>query len=535
MSETTNADSRRYTYEQGSNRLRAIHDSHATAATPAVYYYDATGNHLTHHGWRYEYAGARPTGAYRGQRVIRYRYNSLGERIEKTVYQKTHGHSARHTTYYLYDNKQLVAEANEQGTITAQYLYAGQRPIAVLQGKTIYAIHTDHLGTPQAVTDPNQTIVWQAAYEPFGRAHVNADPDRDGKPFTLNLRLPGQYYDEETETHYNYARDYDPRTGRYLTPDPLGIEAGVNPYTYVSNDPLQKIDLYGTYEIDIHYYMTYFLARLAGISAQEAYTIALASQYIDDNPATEPLNLGSEHITRLETYHFTQRIGHDPLRTQEEQNFYLARGREAISYIERRFINPWNPQLDRLLNALNNAPTRCARAQFFGEFLHTYQDTFSHRNPENAPIDLNFGIGHGLYGHDPDKTYNHGRWVYNELRTLQMEREAFARLLVYSAKQFINPNTGRAVTITDLAGDGSLSSDGILQRFNREQDVLGKIMILDEALQQFGLGPIPAYDMRCAQAKRNEYLGGLVQDQYPGTILPTTTGAPGSSVQTCNG
>ncbi len=29
------------------------------------------------------------------------------------------------------------------------------------------------------------------------------------------MLLPGQYYDAETNTHYNYSRDYDPSIGRW--------------------------------------------------------------------------------------------------------------------------------------------------------------------------------------------------------------------------------------------------------------------------------------------------------------------------------
>jgi uncharacterized protein RhaS with RHS repeats len=45
--------------------------------------------------------------------------------------------------------------------------------------------------------------------------------------------------------HYNYFRYYDPSTGRYLTPDPLGIEGGINLYAYVSNNPVNAIDPLG--------------------------------------------------------------------------------------------------------------------------------------------------------------------------------------------------------------------------------------------------------------------------------------------------
>ena len=57
------------------------------------------------------------------------------------------------------------------------------------------------------------------------------------------MRFPGQYADDETGLHYNYQRYYDPVTGGYLSPDPLGLAPAPNPHAYVPNptvltDPL---------------------------------------------------------------------------------------------------------------------------------------------------------------------------------------------------------------------------------------------------------------------------------------------------------
>ena len=84
----------------------------------------------------------------------------------------------------------------------------------------MYYVISDHLGTPQQIVDSAGTVVWKAAYLPFGKAQVLTET------ITNNIRFPGQYFDAETGLHYNWNRYYDPDTGRYLTPDPIGLMAG---------------------------------------------------------------------------------------------------------------------------------------------------------------------------------------------------------------------------------------------------------------------------------------------------------------------
>lgn len=104
---------------------------------------------------------------------------------------------------------------------------------------------SDQLGTPQAVTNRAGAIVWKATYDPFGQATVNADPDADGIPFTLNIRFPGQYFDVESGLNYNRYRDYNPETGRYLESDPMGLEGGLNTFGYAAGNPISNTDSLG--------------------------------------------------------------------------------------------------------------------------------------------------------------------------------------------------------------------------------------------------------------------------------------------------
>lgn len=117
-------------------------------------------------------------------------------------------------------------------------------------GPVFFWVHTDPLGTPLAATGTpllpaDVEVIWRASLDPFGKADVNEDPDGDLALLPLNVRFPGQYEDEETGWHYNFYRFYDPVTGRYLEPDPIGINGGVNIYAYVANVPTRWADLLG--------------------------------------------------------------------------------------------------------------------------------------------------------------------------------------------------------------------------------------------------------------------------------------------------
>jgi RHS repeat-associated protein len=60
--------------------------------------------------------------------------------------------------------------------------------------------------------------------------------------FRFDARFPGQWFDVETGLFQNGYRDYDPRTGRYVQSDPIGLGGGWNSYAYVGGNTVNLID-----------------------------------------------------------------------------------------------------------------------------------------------------------------------------------------------------------------------------------------------------------------------------------------------------
>jgi RHS repeat-associated protein len=184
-------------------------------------------------------AGGRLVNAIRNNAAYgSYALNGLGQRVSK--------YSSAGNALFVYNEQgHLIGEYDTLGNLIQETVYLGDTPIAMRQGANLYYLHPDHLNTPRVITDQTNKVIWRWDSDPFGATAANEDPDGDGVTFTYNLRFPGQYYDRETGLHYNYFRDYDPRIGRYVESDPIGLKGGVNTYTYVRSNPLSLTDPLG--------------------------------------------------------------------------------------------------------------------------------------------------------------------------------------------------------------------------------------------------------------------------------------------------
>ncbi|MBY0266581.1 MAG: DUF2778 domain-containing protein [Burkholderiales bacterium] len=137
-------------------------------------------------------------------------------------------------TFNLNSSSTITLTDNANGFVIADAIQL----IALTTVPKMYFVHTDHLNTPRLITSDTGQPVWRWDNDdPYGNNAPNENPAGAGQ-FICNLRLPGQYFDAELNTHYNYFRDYDPATGRYVQSDPIGLTGGINTYAYVGNNPL---------------------------------------------------------------------------------------------------------------------------------------------------------------------------------------------------------------------------------------------------------------------------------------------------------
>ena len=138
------------------------------------------------------------------------------------------------------------ADLNGDGSLATRYLRGDNVDqllgrVDVIGGTgTGYWTLTDNLGSVRDVIDNTGTIKDSLQYDSFG--NIDTSPELD-PTYRGRYAYTGREFDVETQLQYNRARYYDATTGRWISQDPMGFDAGdSNLYRYVHNQPTQESD-----------------------------------------------------------------------------------------------------------------------------------------------------------------------------------------------------------------------------------------------------------------------------------------------------
>ena len=221
-------------------------------------------------------------------------------------------------TRYLYDGPNILLEYDGQNNIKSSYLHtlAVDDPLALEQNGKAYYYHKDGLGSIRSLTDEAGQVIQSYEYAGFGG--MTSRIGSLEQPFTFTGReldqmlgqeettswitystelKPGVQDPQETkgggrieiktlrqteDLYYYRARYYDPKTGRFLSRDPIGFAGGdVNLYRYVRNNPINFRDPYGLRLFVFHFVETFIAAQLIGHDTVTALQWAVESVMTD--------------------------------------------------------------------------------------------------------------------------------------------------------------------------------------------------------------------------------------------------------------
>ncbi|MFH1777293.1 MAG: RHS repeat-associated core domain-containing protein [Candidatus Omnitrophota bacterium] len=246
-----------YTHDQAGNRLTLTKNGDTTTYTTNmlnqytnidedVYTYDNNGNlievaavsGITTFAYDFENQLIRVNTP--GE-IIKYVYDPLGRRTSKIT--------PAAITEYIHDQSRVILEKDKRGVVQATYVYGrGIDEILVMKRNgTDYFYCYDGMGSVTNIIDKSENVVESFSYDAYG---VPNKVSSIGNPYLFT----GREYEPEAGLYYYRARYYSPAIGRFLSPDPIGFEGGMNFYSYVKNNPVNFTDPSGLFDENRFYY-----------------------------------------------------------------------------------------------------------------------------------------------------------------------------------------------------------------------------------------------------------------------------------------
>jgi RHS repeat-associated protein len=203
------------------------------SGSPKAFTHDLNGS-ITSDGTRvYEWDGANRLVRVLsgGSEIARFVYDGQGRRAQKI--------SGGVTRTYIYDGDNIIEE--RPGAAAAiRYVHGPgiDRPLASVQSATASYFLADHLGSILQVTNGAAAVTLTRQYDPWGNPLQGST--------SAGYAYTGREWDPEVGLYFYRARYYDPKLGRFLSEDPLGVDGpDPNVYAYVGSSPIRFNDPHG--------------------------------------------------------------------------------------------------------------------------------------------------------------------------------------------------------------------------------------------------------------------------------------------------
>lgn len=229
LTEATPAGTTSYAYDSASGRLTSYTPPGSTAV---AYSYDASGNVTAAGADTFAWdAVGRMTSATVDGTVTSYGYDLSGNRASETV--------ASTTTETVWDpaSGAKALQRDPAGQLVRAFLPHGLG-VDEVDGRQFF--HGDALGSIEATSDAAGAVAWTYDYTEYGTSTATwagSGTQTADSP----VGFTGQLEDPTGLIHLK-ARQYHPKTGTFLSPDPAGWG-----YTYGHANPLVFVDPYGLF------------------------------------------------------------------------------------------------------------------------------------------------------------------------------------------------------------------------------------------------------------------------------------------------
>ena len=226
------------------DRLTSATVAEGTNTFAETYLYDLNGaltnkqSAIGNGQYEYDCAG-RMTFASTGNATLSVTYDALGNRLTTCSANATHLWVTDHAD----PRKRPLMETDSNGTPVRYFIWGGGLLLAVVEADgTVRNAHSDEQGSVVALTDSSGALTDQYCYGPYGTdwGHTGTN--------SIPFRWPGShgvFNVGGSALHLTRYRAYDTCTGRFLSPDPLGLGGGPNLYSYCKGNPLAYIDPLG--------------------------------------------------------------------------------------------------------------------------------------------------------------------------------------------------------------------------------------------------------------------------------------------------